>query len=656
MLNIPEAVRGLFKENSIKKQLRIHFPNGERADITNENIDGENFSFTESLCSRKQMKFGLCEAGVVKFTCTNIENIKGYEIEVFCEIDVSSIITARQSLKSEKKQIILDTRILNLGTPVKISFLERVKYFDYSIEYESGIESGYYPGVVGGYSGFEHTLSSDYGNVVSFTISLERNISAILEYRTDVGFEYQTADDVPFPYYQIPFGVFVVDQCKRNKGSFERRKVVAYGKEMNLSNVSDAEKIKRRAVIGSTYKFNIPNYMISNAALVDVNVISFEKMELQDSERQVESVWVKGNSYLYAKKYYKEYVFDDKKIHELYRITNNIGKDGVAQKLKQHIEVMYNNTAELGYDVQSANRSAFYKFVKDEIYPFFGPLSANYLKDDSQYLYPFVKDNYQSAYIHIPYKIEFYIYDSDIRETVYRDEFFVTEKEITVEKLTTDYVPMEYTIEEYDDSDVDFKKIFEAYVELQGKFGRCDRQGIFRLVSLDKKFGLYPSKELNPGKHLYPSSAGYSVGGAQYSSIWYDDELAKPYGKVIATYTDQEGTEHYIEHLIPKNTDEDGNVIYFEDDECRVYDLSKNAILRNSKFEEAAIKELLEEFVANIKDISYRPAEIEMKGLPYLECGDVLRVRSNTANLQTVILRRTLKGIQSLKDTVESEG
>ena len=91
MLNIPKEVKDLFKQDSVRKNIRIHFPNGERADITNSNLIAESFSFTESVMSQSEFRFGLCEASMVEFDCFGVENIKGYDIEVSHEIDISSL-------------------------------------------------------------------------------------------------------------------------------------------------------------------------------------------------------------------------------------------------------------------------------------------------------------------------------------------------------------------------------------------------------------------------------------------------------------------------------------------------------------------------------------------------------------------------------------
>ena len=38
MLNIPESVKALFRADSVHKNFRVQFPNGEFPDITNDNI------------------------------------------------------------------------------------------------------------------------------------------------------------------------------------------------------------------------------------------------------------------------------------------------------------------------------------------------------------------------------------------------------------------------------------------------------------------------------------------------------------------------------------------------------------------------------------------------------------------------------------------
>ena len=94
MLNIPNSVKTLYQTDGVRKNFRVHFPNGEYADITNDNVVSESVKFTESLCSQSTFKFGLAEASVLEFETVGIANMYGMTIEASCEIDCSSLSAA----------------------------------------------------------------------------------------------------------------------------------------------------------------------------------------------------------------------------------------------------------------------------------------------------------------------------------------------------------------------------------------------------------------------------------------------------------------------------------------------------------------------------------------------------------------------------------
>lgn len=90
MLNIPVAVQDLFKTDGVPKNFRVHFPNGERADITNDMIVNGSVKFTESVCSKDVLQFGLAEASEIQFECVGVENIYGMTIQCAIEIEVGA--------------------------------------------------------------------------------------------------------------------------------------------------------------------------------------------------------------------------------------------------------------------------------------------------------------------------------------------------------------------------------------------------------------------------------------------------------------------------------------------------------------------------------------------------------------------------------------
>ena len=91
MLNIPNQIINLFKTDSVRKNFRVHFPNGENADLTNSDIVAGSVQFTESICSKDVLQFGLAESSRIQFECVNVPNVYGAEIECGIEIDTSSL-------------------------------------------------------------------------------------------------------------------------------------------------------------------------------------------------------------------------------------------------------------------------------------------------------------------------------------------------------------------------------------------------------------------------------------------------------------------------------------------------------------------------------------------------------------------------------------
>ena len=92
MIPIPSEIKELYHQDHCYKNIRIHFPNGERSDICNNLIVKDSVSFTESLCSQNTLKFGLCESPIFECEVVGVGNIKGATIEVSCEIECPATV------------------------------------------------------------------------------------------------------------------------------------------------------------------------------------------------------------------------------------------------------------------------------------------------------------------------------------------------------------------------------------------------------------------------------------------------------------------------------------------------------------------------------------------------------------------------------------
>lgn len=62
------AYADLFKQDNVKKDLILEFGDFQ---ITNDRLYSEAFELSESLCSQNELRFGCCEASVLKFKCRN---------------------------------------------------------------------------------------------------------------------------------------------------------------------------------------------------------------------------------------------------------------------------------------------------------------------------------------------------------------------------------------------------------------------------------------------------------------------------------------------------------------------------------------------------------------------------------------------------------
>lgn len=608
MIKIPEEVKQLFKMDSVKKNLRVHFPNGERGDITNAQIPEESFSFTESICSQRKLKFGLCEASVVEFECVGVENIKGYEIEVYHEIDISS-----------------------LGEEV----------------------------------------IAKYGML---------------------------SKDVAFPFYRVPYGLFVIDECLR-QDDMTRRRVVAYSpmnqQSWKLNTVTES-------IINNyhwKYNENIMNFSVEAIAKLLLNddtdfptklssyasKISIQLGEIDGTAYEMDvykkdSNLLAANSKVYVLKeeYQPDYVLA---VEEICKRIDSLG----FKKPQVQLSTIFAST--LSYDNGKSSSDFMYKtefnriklnFLSTVLNPSNQTIAIPILRN-MEWIAP---DNIASwenetrGFFSIPVRIvikksngeivhdtgEFdnclYLNDNTL---LYESDsgYFITvanpyKKKITMEK--NDYSEDEYeyvkeTVYGYNLQGMEYlQDVMESFLELQGAFGTYERDGGFSKKLIHQNLGLYPSEGLYPFDALYPRSTNGGVCSRnEYVSVWYDDEPTKPYDRVTAIYKNEDGEEAYAEYWIVDNTAEGYNASDYQS-----YSLEGNYLLDNGVFTEEKITDILSTVASSIANVQYMPAEVELKGLPWMEAGDAIEINTQNATINTLVLRRTLSGIQTIRDNYEA--
>lgn len=214
--------------------------------------------------------------------------------------------------------------------------------------------------------------------------------------------------------------------------------------------------------------------------------------------------------------------------------------------------------------------------------------------------------------------------------------------------LAQDEILIEKTIES---ESISGKLVIESICELNGVFGHISRQGKFKYISLAgrKIEALYPSILLFPSDYLYPRDVVYSVDS--YTTIQK--------GKYrVCKYEDFE--TRYISNLQIRqeagdigaivNSDEAGAPRNYKND----YVVENNFLVYGKSSDE--LQQIASNLMIEIFEITYRPFSCELRGNPCIEVGDYIRIKTQTKEIHSYVLQRSLKGIQSLFDSFSSKG
>jgi hypothetical protein len=223
----------------------------------------------------------------------------------------------------------------------------------------------------------------------------------------------------------------------------------------------------------------------------------------------------------------------------------------------------------------------------------------------------------------------------------FRDSFFsylgVTQKEVS---LIQDDLLIEKTIE---GEGISGKQIITSICELNGVFGRINRNGVFDYVSLEKPYRvLTPNTLTIPGENIYPgmmidnTHTAYDIELSKYKSLKYEDYMTDFISDILIL---QE------EDSVGPSQGYGGNT-YVIQDNVLVYGKSTDEMINISG-----------KLLGKIKGIQYNPIRLEKQGNPCFEVGDMIYVeKQNGETTHSYILERTLTGIQSIFDSIESKG
>ena len=242
--------------------------------------------------------------------------------------------------------------------------------------------------------------------------------------------------------------------------------------------------------------------------------------------------------------------------------------------------------------------------------------------------------------------------DSTVTLKQFRDSFFnhfgVEQEEVS---LVNDEMIIEKTVEVTASSSgssdtaekstigeaMSGKEVLSCILEINGCMGNIGRDGKFRYVYLTQEMqGLYPANDLYPADDLYPRNPkNTSISKSQYISAQYEDYIVRT-----------------IDKLQIREKENDIGVIV--GDGGNTYVIEGNFLVYGKETKE--LNKIGEKTLSKIKGIIYRPFSADCKGNPCLEVGDAVRLTTKYELIETYILKRTLKGIQALRDDLEADG
>lgn len=225
--------------------------------------------------------------------------------------------------------------------------------------------------------------------------------------------------------------------------------------------------------------------------------------------------------------------------------------------------------------------------------------------------------------------------DSTTTMKAFRNSFFghfgIEQADI---QLVNDDMKVEKTVEP---EELSGATVLNCICEINGCFGHIGRDGRFHYIYLEQEIqGLYPRNDLYPADDLYPCEPKSTrISKSLYISAQYEDFLVKTIDKL----------------QIQKEEDDIGVIV---GSGTNAYVIQDNFLVYGKGSEE--LTGIANNIYGRIRGIIYRPFSADCKGNPCIEVGDAVRLPTRYEIIESYVLKRTLKGIQALRDEYEATG
>ena len=613
MLNIPESIKNLFERDDIQKNFRVHFPDGQFEDITNENVVEESVEFTESLCSQNNFRFGLTEASVLTFETVGAGNMFGMTIEASMEIDISTLTAAE--IAEIKAGTYDGALVLESESDIGFGFY-RVPYGRFYVDSCPRNHQAMAHRTVTAYSTVQ-LEPLDLGNgLPNKTLkidlaTLEEYLNPQMEWTEATApreSKFYSADSSPTEGNVLfvartkesgreqcinakEFAISIpTTQSKKYdvivKTEYERMP------EIDDNGIAFATALAKVAPNGYTYGSYPPDPSSSSFLQLYSDTKHFVTLGTNLFSAAIYGAWYSNGdvkpgrfmpqimagpgTYLFSEDNAYD-VKSGKPLNDItvHQIIVSIPTFVAGSEKKNNVLTSLTGTSSLKYTYYTPQT---WPIVDDATRP--------------------NADNIKVYYKVIPRRGITLTFNSEAEQTIeYTGKYYY-----------------------YNNSDT-AASLFGGALELAGQFGKVDRvTGKFERVNLD-------------------TSAPVSISPSQYSELWWDEYDISKIGKV------------YFE------TEAGGNVVNLGAGES-IYDMTDNKLIHKVTGEgslDAIIGIIRDSFQPATENCYFTPAELTMHGKPWIEAGDALSITADDGTeVNTFALRHTLRGIQYITSEIEA--
>ena len=611
MLTIPSTVQALFKTDGVHKNFRVHFPNGEFPDITNDNVVQESVKFTESLCSQSTFKFGLAEASVLEFETVGIGNMYGMTIEAGIEIDCSSLSAA------DKAAIASGTWD---GTWDSVNEMFYIPYGTFRIESCPRDHQSMAHRQVTAYTGSFPNITEYPGLPESaFTSSINVRQSALMATAFGTGLAFQSTSQTSLGNVTRNFGQVFWDASGTSRELYMSDYDATPGnREMfNFADILTASH-NTKSTLPSFISVEMPGY---DAAAYEAFGVAVAKA-ITDAGFDITYNQARNkiyNSNEAALRSRCPWLFYPCIITTLYSSSSNY--HNMVQKVEPGALVPVICRSDTQADVGFLCQNGTYYVGASQFICTSKLAAGNNIRIifGGQTLTPSLTGCLTTTATITFYGLTAYDAPIAIKSTGTQKIQYTTANSQSV------WSSKAISCGTYINS-IDLIKMVNGVLETRAQFVKTDRFGGFEILRLD-------------------DSSPISVSPGDYAECWWDEYDIDPIGTVVVNYSNEDSAENATNITISTG--------------ASVYDMTGNEILANiSGADLSTITSLINTtFAPNVGTVAFTPTELTMQGWPWIEAGDALEITAEDGTVvNTYALRVEMDGIQHLQAAITAEG